>query len=59
MRDNYSNTIKGAGALQEALDLIGDTDPDGDKRLSKIIVDNELALRDLIRFALNSISNDI
>lgn len=59
MRDNHPNTIKGAGALQEALDLIGYTEPDGDKRLAKIIVDNELALRDLIRYALNSLSNDL
>jgi hypothetical protein len=62
IRDNIANTIKGAGALQEALDCIGATEPNGDGKtdhaLAKIIVDNELALRDLVRYSLNALATE-
>lgn len=60
MRDNYPSAIRGAAALQEALDLIGgDHEGEGDKMLAKVIVDNEVPLRDLVRHFLNSVSNDL
>lgn len=47
---NRAETLKGLAAIQAALDLIGSGIESGDKLVAKIIVDDELALRDLIRF---------
>lgn len=41
----------GAGALEKALDLIGEPDKT-DHDLAKIIVDNEVELRALVRYAI-------
>lgn len=55
---NRAETLKGLSALQSALDLIGNTDTagQGDKLVAKIVVENELALRDLIRFACTKLA---
>lgn len=55
---NRAETLKGLAALQSALDLIGNTDTadQGDRLLAKIVVENELALRDLIRFACTKLA---
>lgn len=62
IRDNIPRTIKGVAALAEALDCIGATQPNGDNAnddlLAKIIVDNELALRELVRFSLNALATE-
>lgn len=58
MRDNFPSAIRGAAALQEALDMIGAEGKD-DHALAKVIVENESPLRDLVRHALNSISHDL
>jgi hypothetical protein len=61
IRDNWPSAIKGAGALQEAIELIGTPveDGGGDSALAKIIVDNEMALRALVRHALDLISGEL
>lgn len=53
---NRYETLKGMAALQSALDLIGSGAENGDKLLAKVIVENELALRDLIRFACTKLA---
>lgn len=59
IRDNYPSAIRGAAALQEALDMIGSDQENGDSALAKVIVDHELPLRDLVRHFLNTISADL
>ncbi len=58
IRDDAPNTIRGAAALQEALDLIGGEGVT-DKDLAKVIVDNELVCRALVRFALNELASSV
>lgn len=58
IRDDTPNTIRGAAALQEALDLIGGEGVT-DKDLAKVIVDNELFCRALVRFALNELASSV
>lgn len=57
IRENLTETIKGVAALAEALDMIGAEGKD-DHAMAKIICDGELPLRDLVRYALNSLAND-
>lgn len=62
IRDNIPRTIKGVGALVEALNCIGAQQPNGDNQtdhdLAKIIVDHEVELRELVRYALDALSGD-
>lgn len=46
--------IKGIGALCHMLNQIGNSDGGGDKTVAKLLCDNELDLRCLVRFALKS-----
>lgn len=58
IRENHAAAIKGAGALQEALELIGAQDKT-DHDMAKVIVDNELELRELVRFALDGLAGAV
>lgn len=58
--DKFPNVIRGAAALLEALNIIGNSDvEDGDKVIAKIIVDHELDLREIAGFALRNIADDV
>jgi hypothetical protein len=58
---DVAKVVKGAGALLQALDTIGaaSEDDDGDRLMAKIICDNELDLRELVRYALDSITEEL
>jgi len=47
---------RGAAALMQAVDVIGGPGDDAD--LVKVIVDEEIALRELIRFALVKLASE-
>jgi len=47
---------RGAAALVKAIDVIGGPGDDGD--IVKVIVDEEIALRELIRFALVKLASE-
>lgn len=55
---NRPATMRGVAALVDMLDQIGAGDGDGDHKVAKILVDAELELRDLVRFALAKLSLD-
>jgi hypothetical protein len=57
IRENIPAAIKGAGALAEALDLIG-TEGKTDHDMARIIHDNELVLRDFLKWGLHSLATD-
>jgi hypothetical protein len=59
--EDVAKTVKGAGALLLALDVIGTDDEEvgGDRRVAKIICDHELELRELVRYALNSVTDNL
>ncbi len=57
IRDNVPSAVRGAAALMEMLDCIGSADG-GDKTVAKILVDNEIPLRDLAKYALEQIANE-
>lgn len=57
IRDNIPNTIKGVAALSAALACIG-AHTQSDSDVAKVVVENELALRDLVRYALNALASD-
>lgn len=59
IRDNYPSALRGAAALQEALNLIGNDKEKTDHDMAKLIVDNELGLADLLRHFLSSIAEEI
>lgn len=63
IRDSIPKAIKGVGALAEALDCIGGQQPSGDNKtdhdLAKVIVDNELDLRELVKFALDALAGSV
>jgi hypothetical protein len=59
-RENIIGAIRGAAAVQEAIDRIGASDEGGgDHDIAEIIVKNELALRDLVRFALDAAAAEL
>ncbi len=59
-KENIASAIRGASAVQEAIDRIGTSDEGtGDHDIAKIIVDNEIALRDLVRFALEAAADEL
>ncbi len=51
-----AEACRGAAVLLQALDVIGG--PGNDADMAKIIVDDELALRELIRFALVKLASE-
>lgn len=57
--------MRGVAAVQEALDIIGATEPSGDSlhngdyQMAKIICDNEIAVRALVRFALERLADEL
>jgi hypothetical protein len=60
IRDNIPSAIRGAAALQEALDVIGTSAEDGgDKKMAQVIVDNEMPLRDMLRQFLTGIAEEL
>lgn len=58
IRDDDANAIRGVAALQEALALIGMPGAT-DMAMAKIIVDNEMACRALVRFALDRVASEL
>lgn len=50
------SALKGAAAVAEAVNLIGNDREKTDHDMAKIIVENELAVRDLVRFALKRLA---
>lgn len=58
IRENMPAAIKGAGALAEALDLIGASEKT-DHDMAKIIVDNDAALREFLKWGLASLATDL
>lgn len=56
-KETFATTIKGVAALAEAVDMIGAESGD-DHKLAHVICDNELPLRELIRYALKSLGED-
>lgn len=57
MRDNIPRSIKGAGALAEALELIG-AEGKTDHDMAKVITENELELREFLKWGLMSLASD-
>lgn len=55
MKTRQLSALKGASAVAEAIELIGE-DGKTDHDMAKIIVENELAIRDLVRFALSRLA---
>ncbi|HWY14391.1 MAG TPA: hypothetical protein VNX86_04535 [Rhizomicrobium sp.] len=52
-RNERSQAMRGAAAVSAMIDLIGTTEEDGGEHaVAKILVDEELALRELVKFAL-------
>ncbi len=52
------DVLRGAAALLEALDLIGDTER-GDHDLAKIFCDHEMEIRELVGFASRVVTETI
>lgn len=54
--------MRGAAALAEMIDCIGATlpsgDPQGDHAVAKILVENEMELRELLNFALPRLGHE-
>ena len=54
--------IRGVAALAEALDCIGAMHPSGDNKtdhdLAKVVVENEMPLRELVSYALECLAKD-
>lgn len=57
IRENITLSIKGAAALSEALDQIGGHEK-SDHDLAKVIVENELSLREFLRWGLYRLATD-
>ncbi len=57
IREEWAKAIHGCGALMEILDLIG-TGEKTDHDIAKLIVENELRLEALLRFALDRLAQD-
>lgn len=60
MKVDVPAVLRGAAALREMLDIIGDTDrANGDRDAAKILVDHELPLRELLTFAVNEVAGEL
>lgn len=60
IRDSIPSAIRGAAALHEALDVIGTPAEDGgDEKLARIIVNNEMPLRDMLRHFMTGIAEEL
>lgn len=55
-RSIRARRLRGAAALMEAIDLIGATNSD-DHQMAKVIVENELELREVLSFALRELGS--
>lgn len=44
--DSIPNVLRGAAAVQEALDVIGNDEGKGDKDLARVVVEHEMAIRE-------------
>jgi hypothetical protein len=62
IREKPTQAIRGVAALSEMLDHIGGVQENGDSvtdsMVAKVLTENELELRELVRYALNSLAND-
>lgn len=56
MKTRQLSALKGAAAVAEAIELIGNDQEKTDHDMAKIIVENELAIRDLVSFALKRLA---
>lgn len=58
-RGYLAKAMTGCGALYNMLDQIGgNSDDEGDKRVAKIMCENEMALRALLTYALNHLAEE-
>lgn len=53
-----ATVMRGAAAISESLEFIGSGVEDGDKRLAKCVVDNEMSLRALLTYALEKLAGE-
>ena len=54
--ETKAGALRGAAALLLMLDCIGESDGDGDHSIAKLLVENELPLRDLLEFAAQELA---
>lgn len=61
--DNHPPLLRGIAALSAALNCIGGLAPNGDSigdhAVAKIVVDNELELRALVKFAVDTLAEEL
>lgn len=57
--DRRPEVLCGIAALLKMLGKIGDTEGGGDKTVAHLLCDNELALRELAKFAIDAVAENI
>jgi hypothetical protein len=53
-----AEVLRGCAALTEALDLIGEPIENGDRELARVVVNHEMALRNLLWFTMYRLTRE-